>query len=1241
MSTKKTIAKSFTVSTIEDGVSVQAQYAPNANPTSGQIHTVWQTGDLYMRTRESDESAWSSWHKIVGESGDETDFSFGISQYKTTANASTAPSDISSWSDAPLAVTTAKPYLWAKVQQKSWNASTQAYVVDSTRYIRLTGEDGYTVEAQYAPNNNPTSSQIHTTWQDGDLYMRTKQSNETTWSSWHKIVGESGDETDFSFGISQYKTTANASTAPSDISSWSDAPLAVTTAKPYLWAKVQQKSWNASTQAYVVDSTRYIRLTGEDGYTVEAQYAPNNNPTSSQIHTTWQDGDLYMRTKQSNETTWSSWHKIVGESGDETDYTFNISKSLTSSNATTAPANCYYNTWQDAPIAPTSTYPYLWMKIVKKTWNESTQSYDSGTARYARITGEPGTSPYFADLNNEMDAIQCKHDGSVITDQTVSTVISMWKGSSVEVFVIDNIYRNGTKLTWDGNNNGVWPRVSGSTVSLEFTTSASIADIDDFKITIHSYNDNTVTRELHFTINGVRANAIYRLVPSHSQIVKKKDGTYVPSGNVTCSVEKTENGSTSTPSSSEYTLEKSVNGGSYTTYSATAASSITSDLKFRLKVGGVVVDLETVPLVSDGDKGNTGDSAPNAFANPAQISIPCYSNGNVKAQKVTSVIFSLNVGTHTATVTSCASGAKPTGVTVQSQADNAVTITVGTSATASGLSSGVTFTVTGTYDGKTYSATVTVALIGSTQGEQGAPGSPGGTGPRGKIGRFFYYAQEWSNSDTISYTVSDAEAPYFLYNYNYWVFNPTANGTYTMAEMGTPSSSSANWQIMTSDFKYIITEAIFGDYAHFGSAIINGDWMLSTHGKTDNESVTQDSVISGKIIKTSSTSDFSLKPYTLFLTSNPIDSLSTILESSSSYTISASANTYNITSSYLYKGYTYRLTITGKKNSSDSTVYVRIYNASYGSYQAISIPNTTNNTSIITFQVDTSATWYIQLYQPTLPSSSQGGATVSYVNFRRLLFAPKYAVDLKTGVSYQTQIYASGGLRSPFTYMTSGGSFSTDFNDNVAVYSGSETSYSLPWDASQSGRKVVITNYYWNGNYSTSSGFAKITAPSGKYFYEDGVTKSTLKLSREAVELLGYGDAINFYGWVVLKRIDLGTVSRYGHHMKMLASGRVTGSSSGASVSYHTFDGSEMSVTRDDIGVYTLSWKNNNWYADEGHVFVMVCGYGVIDGGSGPLYASVKSQTKTSITVQTADDDSRNDGAFNFFLMNFNDWIYL
>lgn len=104
-------------------------------------------------------------------------------------------------------------------------------------------------------------------------------------------------------------------------------------------------------------------------------------------------------------------------------------------------------------------------------------------------------------------------------------------------------------------------------------------------------------------------------------------------------------------------------------------------------------------------------------------------------------------------------------------------------------------------------------------------------GPRGKIGRFFYYAGAWNDfASTDSFLVNDAQAPYFAYNSNYWVFNPETNGTYTKQNMGTPSSSSLNWKLMTSDFKYIITEAIFGNYAHFGSFIINGDWMISQHG---------------------------------------------------------------------------------------------------------------------------------------------------------------------------------------------------------------------------------------------------------------------------------------------------------------------------------------------------------------------------------------------------------------------------
>ena len=124
-------------------------------------------------------------------------------------------------------------------------------------------------------------------------------------------------------------------------------------------------------------------------------------------------------------------------------------------------------------------------------------------------------------------------------------------------------------------------------------------------------------------------------------------------------------------------------------------------------------------------------------------------------------------------------------------------------------------------------------------------GEDGQKGDTGKIGRFFYYAQEWVNLSTVSYLVSDAQAPYFGYTnpqtnaHNYWVFNPENNGNYTMAQMGEPSSSNPNWQIMTSDFKYLITQAMFTDFAKLGSAVFSGDWMISQYG-TPSRNITQE-----------------------------------------------------------------------------------------------------------------------------------------------------------------------------------------------------------------------------------------------------------------------------------------------------------------------------------------------------------------------------------------------------------------
>lgn len=114
-------------------------------------------------------------------------------------------------------------------------------------------------------------------------------------------------------------------------------------------------------------------------------------------------------------------------------------------------------------------------------------------------------------------------------------------------------------------------------------------------------------------------------------------------------------------------------------------------------------------------------------------------------------------------------------------------------------------------------------------------------GERGKVGRFFYYAGDFdSNNTTQKFLVNDAQAPFFRHKnegtaiYYYYVFNPEVNGEYTMSEMWEESVSSFNnkpWEIMTNDFKYLITEALFSENAHLGSAIIKGDWMISQHGK--------------------------------------------------------------------------------------------------------------------------------------------------------------------------------------------------------------------------------------------------------------------------------------------------------------------------------------------------------------------------------------------------------------------------
>ena len=220
-----------------------------------------------------------------------------------------------------------------------------------------------------------------------------------------------------------------------------------------------------------------------------------------------------------------------------------------------------------------------------------------------------------------------------------------------------------------------------------------------------------------------------------------------------------------------------------------------------------------------------------------------------------------------------------------------------------------------------------------------------------------------------------------------------------------------------------------------------------------------------------------------------------------------------------------------------------------------------------------------------------------------------------------------GSFRSPFVLIAD--SFKEQQSDNLySQYLGSHLVCALPWDNSSSGRRITVI------------GSVSISAPSGKYFFEDGRTHSSLSTSYEVVELLGYGGS-TLQGYIVLSRTMFKTNYGHGRRIHPLAFGTVTGDNKSASIKYWSFDGSSMSVSRVSTGRYKITFPTN-WFYGADWIIALATGVGSVYNGDNPVYANImtryKSSTEAYIEVRTADDDSENDGSFTFMLYNAATW---
>lgn len=124
-------------------------------------------------------------------------------------------------------------------------------------------------------------------------------------------------------------------------------------------------------------------VAGVNGEAPKARYSKDK----SSWHDEFEEGDIWMQLSMDGGNTWGEAVHVVGEpgtNGSYVDYSFNLSKQLSSSNAYTSPSDLYGD-WQDAPLTPVSTHPYLWCRQTPVDSNGK-----PGTPIYYRITGEKG-----------------------------------------------------------------------------------------------------------------------------------------------------------------------------------------------------------------------------------------------------------------------------------------------------------------------------------------------------------------------------------------------------------------------------------------------------------------------------------------------------------------------------------------------------------------------------------------------------------------------------------------------------------------------------------------------------------------------------------------------------------------------------------------------------------------------------------------------------------------------------------
>lgn len=283
----------------------------------------------------------------------------------------------------------------------------------------------------------------------------------------------------------------------------------------------------------------------------------------------------------------------------------------------------------------------------------------------------------------------------------------------------------------------------------------------------------------------------------------------------------------------------------------------------------------------------------------------------------------------------------------------------------------------------------------------------GTSGAPGHTGRWYYYAGEYS-SPASQYKMEATQSPYVKYGTydngkpKFWMldFKGVEPSSFPAEAQNAPSTAStSSWTLMSAEQQYYIAEAYFGSYAHLGSFIINGDWMISQNGTYRG---------------------VSSNAYTYFDPQSPTGTKSISVQHG---TIGTSWKVVGDPITALSLGHRV-IRVTGKVVSG-STLTITLYNMGSATSATKTITSTSDTT--VYLEIDVTDSSYND-YDVRAKMAS-GTGEVSVVEL--VSFAPTFAVDGKNGTTYQNNAQIKG------TVYATNGEFSGRLNAATGSFKGS------------------------------------------------------------------------------------------------------------------------------------------------------------------------------------------------------------